>query len=357
MNEISKKRKVFLSYAREDRETALKLYDDFRRIGIPVWLDEKSLLPGQNWKYEIRQAIKACSHFIVLISCHLTTKRGYVQKELRYALDLLDEFPPGEVFVIPIRLDESHVLHEKLEDIHRADLFPSYEEGFKKVVQTILATEKKDMEERNTIDEKLPKFVRKIILTPDSYPFVTHCIFKEIVFIGRSVKCDIPISQGPETISQFHAAIQYRKEENAYFISDTESRNGTLVNGEKIQTPIRLETGMQVHFSSTFSMIFRICDKPEISNGVFIYRTPKGKELARYVIAPQNVCFIGNMTDSCIRFPFFDSNRLIGKIAVEDDGGIYFYPNEVKNIPSRIMLENNGYIHLNSMKINIRIES
>lgn len=39
----------------------------------------------------------------------MVTKRGYVQKEIRRALDVADEQPEGTIFVIPGRLEKCDV--------------------------------------------------------------------------------------------------------------------------------------------------------------------------------------------------------------------------------------------------------
>jgi hypothetical protein len=46
--------KVFISYARKDKEVARSLYNDLKNAGVQAWLDTEDLLPGQNWKREIR---------------------------------------------------------------------------------------------------------------------------------------------------------------------------------------------------------------------------------------------------------------------------------------------------------------
>ena len=60
-----------------------------------------------------------------------------MQKELRQALDLLDTFPPGEVFVIPVRIDDSAPRHERLQDLHWIDLFPEYRDGFRRLLRSL----------------------------------------------------------------------------------------------------------------------------------------------------------------------------------------------------------------------------
>jgi hypothetical protein len=37
------------------------------------------------------------------------TKQGFVQKEIRFALDIADENPPGRIFIIPVRLVDCDV--------------------------------------------------------------------------------------------------------------------------------------------------------------------------------------------------------------------------------------------------------
>jgi len=134
----SDKIKVFLSYAKEDQEIAKKLYDDLHKVGINAWLDSENLVAGENWAVTITEAIKESSFFLPLLSSKTITKRGFVQKELRIALDILDEIPSEDIFIIPIRLDNCDIPYEKLSSIQWVDLFPSYETGFSKILKALL---------------------------------------------------------------------------------------------------------------------------------------------------------------------------------------------------------------------------
>lgn len=129
--------KVFISYAREDQEVAERIYRDLSKSGVQVWIDSHSLLPGQNWKLEIEKAIQESNYFLALLSSNSLSKRGYVQKELRKALNVLDEFPDTEIFLIPVRLDNCEPSHPRLAHIHRVDLFPLYEDGFSKILKVL----------------------------------------------------------------------------------------------------------------------------------------------------------------------------------------------------------------------------
>jgi TIR domain-containing protein len=68
-NEESRNKRVFISYAREDSDEALRLYNDLKaHTDLRPWLDKKDLLPGQKWQLEIRNAIHNSRYFIVLFS-------------------------------------------------------------------------------------------------------------------------------------------------------------------------------------------------------------------------------------------------------------------------------------------------
>lgn len=129
--------KVFISYARSDLEIARKIYADLRKSGIDVWLDEMDLLPGQNWRYTIPRVIKESSYIIALLSSNSVQKRGYVQKELKVALDILDEFPDGDIFLIPVRIDNVEITDERLRDLHTVNLFQSYQDGIERIIRVL----------------------------------------------------------------------------------------------------------------------------------------------------------------------------------------------------------------------------
>lgn len=128
---------IFISYAREDKNFAHKLYHDLRKNGVIPWLDSEDLLAGSNWKREISQAIRKSKYTLILLSAKSVSKRGYVQKEIKEALGILDEIPESEIFIVPARIEECEPLYGPLKDLNWVDLFPSYEEGFNKIVQTL----------------------------------------------------------------------------------------------------------------------------------------------------------------------------------------------------------------------------
>ncbi len=127
---------IFLSYAKEDEKIAEKIYYDLKNHGYDVWFSKVSLFAGQKWKAEIKKAIKNSKLFVALLSSKSVTKQGYVQNELKAALEVLESLPETEVFIIPLRIEECSPTHEKLLDIHWVDLFPSYENGIEEILRS-----------------------------------------------------------------------------------------------------------------------------------------------------------------------------------------------------------------------------
>ena len=152
---------IFLSYAREDQETAYRLYKSLTDLGYRVWFDIENLIPGQTWQTEIENAIRNSSVFLALLSKNSITKTGYVQKELKIALQFLDEHPYGETYLIPIRIDNVGPRDPKLKSIQYADFFISWETGLSKLKLALDAkftkkSERKDFRQSGTFEKKVP---------------------------------------------------------------------------------------------------------------------------------------------------------------------------------------------------------
>jgi hypothetical protein len=129
--------RLFLSYAREDSAAARKLYEELSVRGLNVWLDREALRPGQNWQVAVRQAIRESRYFLALLSRNSVSKVGYVQKELKDALNILEEHPISSVFIIPARLDDCTPADDQIRNLHWVDLFDDWEGGVDRIVRGV----------------------------------------------------------------------------------------------------------------------------------------------------------------------------------------------------------------------------
>lgn len=127
----------FISYAHEDMVVALRLWRDLRALGVEPWLDREELIGGQRWEDAVRDALDVSTHFLALISACSISKRGFVQKELAQALEILKEFPPDSIYVIPVRLDDTRPKHRILRELHWIDLFRDYASGVTAIAKSL----------------------------------------------------------------------------------------------------------------------------------------------------------------------------------------------------------------------------
>ncbi|MBI4516853.1 MAG: toll/interleukin-1 receptor domain-containing protein [Deltaproteobacteria bacterium] len=101
---------IFLCHSTGDKGVVRRVFDGLVRAGYSPWLDEHRLLPGQDWKAEIKSAIRKSDVVVVFLSKMSITRTGFVQAEIKHALDVADEQPEGTIFIIPLRLDDCKVL-------------------------------------------------------------------------------------------------------------------------------------------------------------------------------------------------------------------------------------------------------
>lgn len=134
MTKSKPQKQVFLTYAHSDKPAVRKLYHRLTRNHLQAWLDEKDLLPGQNWKHEIRQAILRSDIVLVCLSRQFNRQGGYRHEELRIVLEKANSVPDGKIFIIPVRLEMCDV-PELLRQWQYVNLFEA--DGFIKLVSVL----------------------------------------------------------------------------------------------------------------------------------------------------------------------------------------------------------------------------
>ena len=114
--------RIFLSYSREDKEQVESLYRRLIKAGYRPWMDSKDLLPGQIWARTIEEAIRGADFFLTCLSSNSVNKRGFLQREIRIALDMLNELLEEDIYLIPVRLDDC-IPPKHLRELQWVDLF------------------------------------------------------------------------------------------------------------------------------------------------------------------------------------------------------------------------------------------
>jgi len=104
--------KVFISYAREDFNFAKEIYEHLELNNFKPWMDKMKLLVGQKWENQIMNELILSDFILILLSKTSVAKRGFVQREFKYALKYAEEKLNSDIYILPIKLDECEVPSE-----------------------------------------------------------------------------------------------------------------------------------------------------------------------------------------------------------------------------------------------------
>ncbi len=139
---------VFLSYCRENQSEVARLRDDLLKSGESVWWDQ-DILPGQDWKQQIRQAMKQSYAVVICLSKELATRnQSGVYPEIYDSITAYRQQVPGSVFIIPVRLSECEAPEIAIDDfrtlssLQLVDLFPETRrtDGLNRLLQGLKLT-------------------------------------------------------------------------------------------------------------------------------------------------------------------------------------------------------------------------
>ena len=120
--------KVFICHSKNDKPAVRELCHRLKEYNVDPWLDEEKLLPGQDWQFEISQAVKSSDVVIVCLSRESINTTVYVQKEIKLALDIADEQPEGTIYLIPVKLEKCD-LPQRLHRWQYVNLFDKKDNG------------------------------------------------------------------------------------------------------------------------------------------------------------------------------------------------------------------------------------
>ena len=176
MTNQPRKLRVFLCHASQDKPVVRELYQRLlAKAWIDPWLDEEKLLPGQDWDMEIEKAVEAADTVIVCLSNNSVSKEGYIQRELRFVLDIALEKPEGTIFVVPVRFDDCE-LPRRLRSWHYVDFFPieQQDSAYEKLLQAleVRSSQVYSKSKKDDGEKAAPKFVEVVSkISEDKKPF------------------------------------------------------------------------------------------------------------------------------------------------------------------------------------------
>lgn len=125
---------IFLCHSSQDKEQVRLLYNRLAADGLKVWMDERQILPGENWDSVIMSSLSGIEVVIVCLSRRPIDGGSYFLREIKFALDLAAGKPPDSIFIIPLKL-EACDLPEILAQFQAVDFY--HEDGYERLKKSL----------------------------------------------------------------------------------------------------------------------------------------------------------------------------------------------------------------------------
>lgn len=127
-----KKKRVFLSYATEDKAISSKIAEQLEESGVDVWFAERELLPGDSMVDKIGKAISSSDYVFLLLS------KNFLKYELaKISSKYLDELTTRDVAIIPVLIDDCEV-PDFLSKFQMIDLRRQTNRNIRKLIKQIV---------------------------------------------------------------------------------------------------------------------------------------------------------------------------------------------------------------------------
>jgi hypothetical protein len=139
--------RVFISYAREDRDLAGRIFDALQKADFEPWWDTNELTGGERWDERIRDELEFTDFTLVLYSPALSRKTvGYVNKEINLARErALNVRGP---FLIPLRTADIST-EDRIAELHEYQEMTVRPEHFDDDMQAVMKSMRRDLQLRD----------------------------------------------------------------------------------------------------------------------------------------------------------------------------------------------------------------
>lgn len=242
---------IFISYSRKDSTQLRELRDRLIHAGYKPWIDPAPR-PGQDWRFDIDEAIYAADGVLVLITPN-SAESTYVTYEWALALGIGKRVIP--VIFKPTRLHprletlENFAVHSFTEVTHFWDFFfrelprvldlpPSSTPPPQSVQSSEDASAAKEAPPVSQ-PSLTPSYSRNVMPTEPGHWLVIrrgpklnqmYHLDHDVMTVGRDITNDITIND-PE-VSRYH--LRMLRTNDTYMIEDLGSTNGTVIDGKRV---------------------------------------------------------------------------------------------------------------------------
>lgn len=138
------KKKVFVSYVRDDSKVVNRICNAFHQNGIEYWLDRDEIEPGKMWGHAIRDAINKGAFFLACFSRKYENRtETYMNEELLIGINILRTKPYNSGWLIPIKLSPCEIpkfdicAGKTLQDLHYLNFYEGWDTEIKRLIDMI----------------------------------------------------------------------------------------------------------------------------------------------------------------------------------------------------------------------------
>ena len=144
--------KIFISYARADREFALKLGKELRAASADIWLDSLDISTGERWDDAIEEALTICESFLIVLS-PASIGSDNVKDELSLALEEKKQ-------IIPV-LYQNCQIPFRIRRIQYSDFTREYNTGLEQLLNALDIKQSQKKPEKTDFKEHTEESVQK----------------------------------------------------------------------------------------------------------------------------------------------------------------------------------------------------
>ena len=145
---MSQEAHIFISYARQDSEFALRLASDLRSEGVEIWLDQLDIPPGVRWDRAIEQSLRTCDRLLIILSPASVASEN-VMDEVAFAFG-------QEKQIVPV-LHRRCEIPLRLLRLQYIDFTSDYDQGLTELLEELQGAEAPEMTEAVAPPRAKPK--------------------------------------------------------------------------------------------------------------------------------------------------------------------------------------------------------
>ena len=155
---------IFISYCINDKDQVEDIYNILTLFGCTPWMDTRDIPPGDRWEKSTKTAISNSDFFMVCLTKNSYEKRGYLQQEIKKALDIWQEKLEDDIYLFPARLEECDV-PEDLQDFQWVNLYE--DDGWDRLFKAIQSGIDRRQAKGDKDEQRNDKDTRPLNQTPE----------------------------------------------------------------------------------------------------------------------------------------------------------------------------------------------